>query len=180
MATGSISLWREHSNRWRVASGGLILAAAIVALAIIAGGSTARILNGLGALLWLGSAVVLAIALPEPARKAAGWGVAVAAALLLGGVVRPSGAGEAAAWFAIAGGAVVLAAGDRSGGWALLAPAIYLPIHLVIGLGRAIVRNGGMRTEPPPTAAIVPLAMVLAAAVAGAIVAALVRRQQGS
>jgi hypothetical protein len=80
--------------------------------------------------------------------------------------------------FAVAGALAVIAGGDRSGAWALLVPAIYLPAHLVIGIGRAIARGGAMRTEPPPTAAIVPLAMLLAAAVAGAAVAALLRRER--
>jgi hypothetical protein len=55
-------------------------------------------------------------------------------------------------------------------------PAIYLPVHLLIGIARAILRNGGVRTDPPPTAAIVPLAMLLAAAAAGAMAATFVRR----
>jgi hypothetical protein len=71
---------------------------------------------------------------------------------------------------------VIFAAGDRTGAWALLVPAIYLPVHLLIGIGRAILRHGGVRTDPPPTAAIVPLAMLLAAAAAGALAATLVRR----
>jgi hypothetical protein len=178
MAVGSLSLTRAQPNRWRLAAGGLILAAVIVAVAIIAGGPAARILNGIGALVWISSAIVLAMALPAPERRVAGWVAAVVAALLLGGVVRPSGISEVVVWFALAGAAVVLAAGDRSGGWALLVPAIYLPVHLVIGIGRAIARHGGMRTEPPPTAAIVPLAMVLAAAAAGALMANIVRRQR--
>jgi hypothetical protein len=76
----------------------------------------------------------------------------------------------------LAGAVVVFAAADRTGAWALLVPAIYLPVHLLIGIGRAILRNGGVRTDPPPTAAIVPLAMLLAAAAAGALAAAVVRR----
>jgi hypothetical protein len=80
--------------------------------------------------------------------------------------------------FGIAGAAIVFAAGDRTGAWALLAPALYLPVHLMVGIGRAIVRAGGVRTEPPPTAAIVPLAIVVAAAVAGGTVAAILRTER--
>ena len=85
---------------------------------------------------------------------------------------------EVVVWFALAGAVVVFAAADRIGAWALLVPAIYLPVHLLIGIGRAILRNGGVRTDPPPTAAIVPLAMLLAAAAAGALAATIVRRSQ--
>jgi hypothetical protein len=107
-----------------------------------------------------------------------GWIAAIAGGLVLGALIRPSGLIEVIVWFAVAGAAVVFAAEDRVGAWALLVPAIYLPVHLLIGIGRAILRNGGVRTDPPPTAAIVPLAMLLAAAAAGALIATIVRRNQ--
>ena len=107
-----------------------------------------------------------------------GWVAAIAGGFILGALVRPGGLVEVFVWFALAGAVVVLAAADRIGAWALLVPAIYLPVHLLIGIGRAILRNGGVRTDPPPTAAIVPMAMLLAAAAAGAVAAALVRRRQ--
>ncbi len=94
-----------------------------------------------------------------------GWGAAIAGGFLLGALVRPSGVIEVVVWFVVAGAVVVFAAADRTGAWALLVPAVYLPVHLLIGIGRAILRNGGVRTDPPPTAAIVPLAMLLAAAI---------------
>jgi hypothetical protein len=72
---------------------------------------------------------------------------------------------------------VVIVAVDRLGGWALLAPAIYLPVHLVIGIGRAMVTDGGVRPDPPPTAALVPLAMLLGALVGGMVGAAVLRRR---
>ena len=59
-----------------------------------------------------------------------------------------------------------------------MAPAIYLPVHLVIGIGRAILRESEMRVAPPPTAALLPLSMVIAALVAGAAAAYLVRSRR--
>ena len=126
------------------------------------------LLNAIGAVLWLVSGVLLAVSLPSAQRQLLGWAAAVASGFVLGALVRPGGLVEAIVWFALAGAVVVLAAGDRAGAWALLVPAIYLPVHLLIGIGRAILRDGGVRTDPPPTAAIVPLAMLLAAVVAGA------------
>jgi hypothetical protein len=154
-----------------------LLAAAIVGLAIVAGGATARPLNPIGALIWVGSGVWLALTLPPARRPLAGWIAAIAAGLLLGALVRPGSLGEAAVGFGIAGAVIVLAAADSRGGWALLVPAVYLPVHLVIGIGRAILRNGGVRTDPPPTAAIVPLVMVAAALAAGLLAASLTRRR---
>lgn len=178
MAAGRIQLVRENPGVWRGAAAGLIVAAAIVGIAITAGGSTARTLNGIGAIVWIASGVVLVLTLPEVERKWLGWIAAAAAGILLGGVVRPGTVTEAVVSFAIAGGVVVLAAADRSGSWAFLVPAIYLPVHLSIGIGRALLRESGMRTDPPPTSAILPLMMILSAAIAGSLVAAALRSRR--
>ncbi|MBA3450216.1 MAG: hypothetical protein H0T18_03270 [Chloroflexia bacterium] len=176
MTLGPLPIAREDPASWRTAAGGLFVAAVIVGIAIIVGGSTARMLNPIGAVLWVASGVLLALSVPAARRPALGWVVAIVSGVLLGAVVRPAGVVEAAVAFAIAGAAIAIVAGDRSGGWAFLAPAIYLPVHLLIGIGRAMLRNGGVRTDPPPTAAIVPLVMLLAAAAAGALAAMVVRR----
>jgi hypothetical protein len=81
----------------------------------------------------------------------------------------------AIAGFAIAGAAIVLLGGDRTGGWALMAPAIYLPVHLAIGIGRAVMRGSELRVAPPPSAALLPLSMVIAALLAGVVAAHLLR-----
>ena len=162
-------------QRWHLAAAGLVLAGLVVALAIVIGGSAARALNGVGALLWVGSGVVLALSLPRPERLPIAWIAAIVGGGLLGAVIRPGTFDMAIAGFAIAGAAVVLLGGDRSGGWALMAPAIYLPVHLIIGIGRAMMRGSEMRVAPPPTAALLPLSMVVAALVAGVLAAYLVR-----
>lgn len=178
MTQATFPVARNDPRSWRMAALGLIVAATIVGVAIVLGGATSRILNPIGALLWLASGVLLALSLPRVARRVPGYLTAIASGVILGALVRPGSLLEAVVGFAIAGAIVVLVAGDRSGGWALLAPAIYLPVHLVIGVGRALLRGGGVRTDPPPTAAIVPLAMLLAAAVAGALVASAIRRNR--
>ena len=155
----------------------MFVAAAIVGVAIVVGGSAARAINPIGAVVWVVSGVVLALSLPESRNQAAGWGAALASGFVLGAIVRPAEIGAAAFAFSLAGMFVVVVAGDRSGGWALLAPAIYLPVHLVIGIGRAMVADGGVRTDPPPTAALVPLAMLLGAVIGGMVGAAVLRRR---
>ena len=176
MTLRPLRLSRNDRSSWRVAAAGLVLSAAIVGLAIVVGGTTARPLNAIGAVLWLASGVLLGLSLPPAQRHLPGWIAAIGSGFVLGALVRPGGLVEVIVWFALTGAVVVLIAADRAGAWALLVPAIYLPVHLLIGIGRAILRNGGVRTEPPPTAAIVPLAMLLAAAAAGALAAAIVRR----
>ena len=178
MTFGAMRVSRSDPNSWRMAAAGLVAAAAIVGVAITIGGSAARVLNGVGAVLWLLSGVFLALSLPEAQRRAWGWVAALAGGFLLGAVVRPGDLVEAIVAFAVAGALVVLIAGDRVGGWALLVPAIYLPVHLIIGIGRAMISNGGVRTEPPPTAAVVPLSMLLAAMLAGMLAAS--RQRRGS
>jgi hypothetical protein len=178
MTLRPLRLSRNDPNSWRTAAAGLLLSAAIVGLAIVLGGTTARLLNPIGALLWLVSTVLLGVSLPPVERPMLGWAAAIAGGVILGALVRPSGLIEVVIWFALAAAVVVFAAADRVGAWALLVPAIYLPVHLLIGIGRAILRNGSVRTDPPPTAAIVPLAMLLAAAAAGALVAAMIRSRQ--
>jgi hypothetical protein len=178
MAQLILPISRNNPRSWRMAAAGLILAATIVGVAIIVGGGMSRILNPIGALLWLASGVLLALSLPRVERPVLGYVAAIASGVILGALVRPGSLIEAVVGFAIAGAVVVLVAGDRSGAWALLAPAIYLPVHLLIGIGRAIAHGGGVRTDPPPTAAIVPLAMLLAAAVAGALAASALRRNR--
>lgn len=165
-------------RRWQVFGAGLVLAGLVVALAIIVGGSAARALNGVGAIIWIASGVLLALSLPRPDRPALAWAAALISGGLLGAVVRPGEFPIAIFSFALAGALIVGLGGDRSGGWALMAPAIYLPVHLVVGIGRAIMRGSEMRVAPPPTAALLPLSMVLAAAVAGLVVAAFVRSRR--
>lgn len=168
----------RHLQRWQIAAAGLVVAGLIVALAIVIGGSAARALNGVGALVWVGSGALLAISLPGPERLPLAWVAALVSGVLLGAVVRPGTFPVAIATFAVAGAAVVLLSGDRTGGWALMAPAIYLPVHLAIGIGRAILRGSEMRVAPPPTAALLPLSMVIASLVAGAAAAYLVRSRR--
>lgn len=176
MATNTLAAFRSRSDAWRVAAIGLVIAASIVGIAITAGGAAARTLNGVGALVWVGSSVLLALTLPQARRASIGWLAAAAAGFLLGGVIRPSTVALAIVCFAVAGAVVVIAAGDRTGAWGFLAPAIYLPVHLIIGIGRAVLRESGVRTNPPPTDAILPLCIILAAAVGAGVAASFVRR----
>lgn len=173
----ALAVERSHSGiqRWQMAAAGLIVAGLVVALAIVLGGSAARALNGVGALIWIGSGVVLAVSLPRPERLPLAWVAAIVTGGLLGAVIRPSTFAVSIAGFAIAGAVVVLLGGDLTGGWALLVPAIYLPVHLAIGIGRALMRGSEMRVAPPPTAALLPLSMVIAALLAGAVAAYLLR-----
>ncbi len=159
----------------------LLGAGGVVALAILVGGPVARILNGVGALMWVTAAGWMLVALRRPANRLAIGLTGLAGALLMAVLVRPGTYPEAIVGFLVAGAAVALVANERSGIWALLAPALYFPLHIGVAIGRVALSGGvrEVRTDPPPTAAFVPLSMIVAAAVAGALVGRwLTRRSQ--
>ena len=120
MTLRPLRLSRNDPNSWRTAAAGLVLSAAIVGLAIVLGGTTARLLNPVGAVLWLVSAVLLGVSLPPAQRQMLGWVAAIGSGFVLGALIRPGGLIEVIAWFALAGAVVVIAAADRAGAWALL------------------------------------------------------------
>ncbi|MFN8592984.1 MAG: hypothetical protein U0031_16125 [Thermomicrobiales bacterium] len=177
MTFGSLDLTRRNSHRWRTAVVGLVLASLIVGVAISLGGTMARSLNPIGGLIWIASGVLLAMSLPPAQRPVPGVVVGAGAGFILGAFIRPATLEAAIISFGIAGLLTVLVAGDRSGAWGFLVPSVYLPVHLIIGIGRAVMNGAPMRTDPPPTAMILPLMMIVAAAVGAAIAAALVQRQ---
>jgi hypothetical protein len=157
----------------------LLLAGVVVAVAILLGGSAARVLNGAGALMWVAAAGwMLTVLWRQPNRLAVGL-TALAGALLMAVVVRPGTYPEAIVGFFVAGLVVALVANERTGIWALLVPALYFPLHLAVAIGRVVLAGGAreVRTDPPPTEAFVPLAMIVAAALAGAVVGRWNRRR---
>ena len=156
--------------------GALVAAGLLVGVAIAADGAVARSINGLGGLVWLAALGLLARSVRREPRRLVGAGTVIGAALALTFLVPPSELLPAVLGF-LAAGAVTAALVRRRGvTWALLVPAAWLPIHLGVAVGRAAWRavvDGApaVRTDPPPTAALVPLAMVVAAGAGGLAVA---------
>jgi hypothetical protein len=86
--------------------------------------------------------------------------------------------------FTLAGAVVASSIRPHSVSWAQVVPAIWLPVHLGVAVAKAIDRAvrdlpNHVRTDPPPTSAFVPMAMVLAAWL-GAVVAAELRARRRS
>jgi hypothetical protein len=165
-----------------MAAVGLVGAGLLVALAIALDGRAARGVNGVGGLLWVGSAVVLLRALRSEGRRWwIGAGAALVAALVLSTSVDAGSLAATMPSFALAGAAVALVAGWRAA-WALAVPALWLPVHLLTAVLPVVLSGGDgagdVRTDPPPTEALVPLSMVLAAGVGGLLVAALRRSRR--
>lgn len=158
----------------------LVLAAFLVGLAIVVGGPLGRVVNGAGGLLWVGAAVLLARQLAGARRPWLGIAIVAVVIALLVLAVRPGDIVAAAVGFTLGGALVALIAADRSIVWALLMAAAWLPGHIALRVGlSALADQARVRADPPPTAALVPLTMVVAASVGGLLVAQLRRRRLG-
>lgn len=157
---------REH-----VGVVGLILAGVVVAIAILLDGAPSRAVNGVGALLWLGSTAIIVRDVARGPRWRVVGATTLAVTVALSTLVEPTSLAAAVPGFTI-GGLIVALVAPRPLGWAILVAGLWLPVHLLTAVVPAIIRaaSGGtaaVRTDPPPTAAIVPLAMVLTAGAAG-------------
>ena len=171
MLVQSTDLKIKLRNRaWLEQTGTLLLIAAglVVAVAISASGPVSRGTNGVAGILWIASAGLLISARRGDSRF---WlRLAIVAAIGFGLVlfIKPSDLAWAIAGFGAAGLLIAILFGEPGIGWAKVLPALWLPEHLGTAVGRAVYRSlrdlpTSVRTEPPPTAAFVPLAMILAA-----------------
>ena len=162
---------RTQAQWTRIGAVGLILAGVVVALAIVTDGAISRGINGVGALIWMLSLAALLAGVRKETRWRTMLGLAALVTLVLSFGVEPTNVATAVPGFAIGGAAIALVA-RRPVVWALMVPALWLPVHLLTAVIPAIVRSaaGGeasVRTDPPPTAAVVPLLMIVSAVVAG-------------
>ena len=171
-------------SRERIGTGLLVAAIVLVALSIVLDGTVSRMLNGLAGVTWFASAVFLVLAARRQGGSVRTWLVAVGLTVLVAFVVTPSDFLPAAIGFGAAGIASALVAGRDETLWARVIVGLYLPLHVGTAMVRAAWRaaSGGeasIRTDPPPTAALVPAAMLLAAIAGALLVQAWQRRSSG-
>lgn len=156
----------------RIATATLATATVIVGASIVTEGGLARGLNGLAGLTWFASSAMFAV--EGRRRGAAGvqWAGILGLTAAVAFLIRPSDLVLATIGFGGAGLAAGLLARRDPMLWAKMVPAFYLPMHI----GTAILKAAGrsvlgmestIRTEPPPTAAIVPVVMLAAAMLGG-------------
>jgi len=163
----------------------LIVAAAFVGVAIALDSSSGRALNGVGGIVWLAGAVMLVRQARRDQPIAYAWLVMGFAVVALSSLLSPRDLGAASIGFFVGGWIVALVARPVAARLSMvgLLPALWLPTHLGVAAVRALYRlladqPSVIRTDPPPTAALVPLAMVLAALVGGVVGAQLTRRRE--
>ncbi len=153
----------------------LIAASLVVAVAIATNGVVAKTFNGLGGILWFASAVLLVRSLRSHERFSAWFAFVFADCLILVILLKPTDLFWALIGFGFGGALVAVVTGAQALNWAPLLPAIWLPTHLLVAMTRAVIRSidgseASVRSDPPPTAALVPFAMVVAALVGAFLV----------
>jgi len=173
---------REWRSRPQAPILGLLAASLIVGLAIATSGALSKAVNGVGGALWIVTAVTLGLRLRHERRapRYAAYAFVLTLSLVL--LIKPSDLVWAAIGFAVAGTLIGIEARPRQVEWAAFLAAIWLPTHLLVAISRVIVRSvrglpANVRTDPPPTAALVPFAMVLCALI-GSQIAAAIRAKQ--
>lgn len=164
----------------RVATGTLAAATVVVGASIIADGTLAKGLNGVAGLTWFASSAMFIV---EGRRRGVGalqWAGTIGLASVVAFVIRPSDLALASIGFGGVGMVVALTARRDPMLLAKMIPALYLPLHIGTAVAKAAGRSAlgletSIRTEPPPTAAVVP-AVMLVAAIAGGWIASRFRR----
>jgi hypothetical protein len=163
----------------------LLLGAAMVGIAITLDETAGRFINGAGGVLWFASAAILLIAAIRTRPPAWLWLAFAGLTVLVAFVVTPSALIPTLLGFIPAGFLIAwLAPRDRLL-WAALVPAWYLPAHIGAAVTRVAIRSAmgneaPLRTDPPPTAAFVPLLMVVCALAGGYLAVNVRERYQKS
>jgi hypothetical protein len=146
----------------------LLLAGIVVAVAISTEGAISRTINGVAGVLWIISAWMLISSLRSDAKFWPRLAQVTGICLILVIFVRPSDLALALTGFSAAGAIIAATTGPRGFTWATLLPALWLPVHLGTAVVKAVYRSltdqqATLRSDPPPTAAIVPFAMIVGA-----------------
>lgn len=169
----------------RLATGTLAAATVIVGASIVADGAFARGLNGVSGLTWFASSAMFVVEGRRRGAPVMQWAGTVGLTAAVAFLIRPSDLVLATVGFGGAGLVAGLVARRDPIFWAKLIPALYLPLHIGTAVLKAVGRSAlgiesGIRTEPPPTAAIVPTAMLVLATAGGWFASKLRQRRKSA
>ena len=152
----------------------LAAATVIVGASIVAEGDLARMLNGVAGLAWFASSAMFIAEGRRRGATAIQWVGVIALTAGVAFVVKPSDIVLATIGFTSAAFVAGMIMRRDPMLWAKMIPALYLPLHI----GSAVIKAAGrsalgmessIRSEPPPTAVIVPAVMLAEAMVGGVI-----------
>lgn len=163
-----------ETKQERIATGTLAVATVIVGASIVADGQLAKILNGIAGVTWFASSAMFILEGRRRGSSPLQWAGITALTVVVAFIVKPSDIWLASAGFIPAGFIAARIAGRNPMLWAKMIPALYLPLHIGTAVLKSVGRNAlglesSIRTEPPPTAAVVPAVMLGAALVGGFI-----------
>ena len=163
----------------------LLAATVLVGISIIADGTVAKAFNGVAGVAWFAAAGMLLVAAWKARVGGATLGVVVALTAMVAFVVKPSDILLAVIGFGSMGVLVALFSPAYGSLLARLVVGLYLPLHIGTAVLKAIARSlsgneASLRTDPPPTAALVPLVMFVAAVGGAELVRYLKQRRHGS
>ena len=167
-------------NLQAIGTSALLIGALLVGVAIVMDSDAGRVVNGLGGVLWFAGTAVLTIAAVRSRPPAWLWLLLTVLTVAVAFIVRPSAAVPTLVGFIPAGFVMAAMAPRAKLLWATLVPAWYLPAHIGTAVVRATVRDllgneASLRTDPPPTAWMVPLLMVVCALIGGLVAIRTVR-----
>lgn len=159
-------------NRQAIGTAALLLGALLVGVAIVMDSDAGRVVNGLGGVLWFSGTGLLTLEAVRSRPSAWLWLLLAALTITVAFIVRPSAAVPTLVGCIPAGFVMAAMAPRAKLLWATLVPAWYLPAHIGTAVVRAALREllgneATLRTDPPPTAWMVPLLMVVCALVGG-------------
>lgn len=166
----------------RIATGTLAAATVVVGASIVADGSLARGLNGIAGVTWFASSAMFLFEGRRRGSTGIQWVGVVGLTAAVAFVIKPTDLVLATIGFGGAGLAAGLFARRDPVFWAKMIPALYLPLHIgtavLKSVGRSVLgMESSIRTEPPPTAAVVP-AVMLITAMAGGWIATRIRESR--
>jgi uncharacterized membrane protein len=146
----------------------LLVASLLVGVAIASPDPVSRAINGVSGVIWIAGAAFLIAAVRADHRFSLRLSMVAVFGMVLVLAVRPSDLLIAAVGFGVGGAAIAAVTGASGLTWAKLLAAVWLPEHLLTAVTRAVYRAvqdlpATIRSEPPPTAALVPFAMVASA-----------------
>lgn len=159
-------------NLQAIGTGALFFGALLVGIAIVMDSDAGRLVNGVGGVLWFAATAALTIVAARSRQPAWLWLLLAVLTITVAFIVRPSAAVPTLVGFIPAGFVMAAMARRAKLLWATLVPAWYLPAHIGTAVAGAAVRellghDAGLRTDPPPTAWMVPLLMVVCALIGG-------------
>lgn len=181
MSTKSFYNLLGETRNERIATTTLAVATVIVGASIVADGQLARALNGVAGLTWFTSSALFILEGRRQGSTSLQWTGITALTAVVAFVVKPSDIVLATVGFVPAGFVAARISGRNPMLWAKMIPALYLPLHIGTAVLKAAGRSAlgmesSIRTEPPPTAAIVPAVMLAAAMVGGYVARKLANR----